>query len=126
MSEPYRRKRTFYQDVSGSLRVAAATDDSTLVSARVNHTLYLQKLHVEITAGSMGVTWSFTDGAGSPVPLVPSLDASGIVHYDFDFGPEGIPLTEEEDFLLNVSATGAAGWVSWEMYQKLTAVAAPA
>lgn len=124
MGEPYRRKRTFYQDQSGSLRVATTTNDTTLATTKTNHTTYLQKLHVEVTAGSMGVTWSFTDTAGSPVPLVPNVDAAGIAHFDFDFGPEGIPLTEEEDLLLNVSGTGAAGWVSWEAYQKITKVAA--
>lgn len=120
MSEPYRRKRSFYQDVSSSLKVTASTDDTTLVTAKTDHTIYLQKLHVEVTAGSMGVTWTFKDSAGTPVLLVPSLDASGIVHYDFDFGPEGIPLTEETNFLLDVSATGAAGWINWEAYTKLT------
>jgi hypothetical protein len=127
MSEPYRRKRSFYQDVSGTQKVVAATDDTTLVTARnTSNTLYLQKLHVEVTAGSMGVTWTFKDSAGTPVLLVPSLDASAIVHYDFDFGPEGIPLTEGKNFLLDVSAAGATGWISWEMYQRLTSVVAAA
>lgn len=124
MSEPYRRKRSFYQDVSGSLNVTASTDDTTLVTVRANNTLYLQKLHIEVTAGSSSKTWSFTDTANSPITLIPSVDVGAVAHFDFDFGPEGIPLTEGKNFLLNVSAAGAAGWVSWEMYQKLTAVAA--
>lgn len=123
MSEPYRRKRSFYQDVSGSLKVTSATDDSTLQASKTSYTIYLQKIHVEVTAGSAAVTWTIKDSAGTPVLLVPSLDASAIVHYDFDFGPEGIPLTEAKDLLLDVSAAGAVGWVSWEAYLKLTGAA---
>lgn len=120
----YRHYRRVYEDVSGAFNVVAATDDTTLKSVRTNHTIYLQKLHVEITAGSAGKTWTIKDSAGTPVLLVPSLDASTIAHYDFDFGPHGIPLTAAKDLLLDVSAAGAVGWVSWEAYQKLTAVAA--
>lgn len=120
----YARLRVIYQNASGTLSVLAATDDTTLVSAKTNHTIFFQKLHVEVTAGSSGKTWTFKDSAGTPVNLVPSVDASAVAHFDFDFGPEGIPLTQGKDFLLDVSATGAVGWVSWEAYQKLTVVAA--
>lgn len=126
MGEPYRENRTFYQDVSGTLSVVAATDDTTLVTVKsVNNTLYLQKLHIEVTANSAGKTWTFKDSAATPVLLVPAIDAgAGIAHFDFDFGPNGIPLTQGKNFLLDVSAAGAVGWVSWEMYEKKTAVAA--
>lgn len=125
MSEPYRRLRTFYQDVSGTLNVVAATDDTTLVTVKsINNTLYLQKLHIEVTTGSPAITWTFKDSTGTPVNLVPAIDGSAIAHFDFDFGPNGIPLTVGKNFLLDVSAAGAVGWVSWEMYEKRTAVAA--
>lgn len=122
--EPYNKLRTFYQDVSGSQYVAAATDDTTLVTTKSTDTLFLQKLHIEITAGSAGKTWTFKDSAGTPINLVPSIDVGAVAHYDFDFGPRGIPLTETKNFLLDVSAAGAVGWVSWEMYSKRTVVAA--
>ena len=124
MSEAYRRLTTFYQDVSGAFNVLAATDDTTLVTGKTGHTIYLQKLHIEVTAGSGGKTWTFKDNAGTPVLLVPSIDAASIAHTDIDFGPEGIPLTEAKSFLLDVSAAGAVGWISWEAYMKRTAVAA--
>lgn len=124
MSDPYRRLTTFYQDVSGNLSVVAATDDTTLVTLKTNHTIFLQKLHIEVTAGSGGVTWTFKDSAGTPVNLVPSISAAAIAHFDFDFGPIGIPCTEEKSFLLDVSAAGAVGWVTWEAYSKRTKVAA--
>lgn len=124
MSEAYRRQQTFYQNVSGTLNVLSSTDDTTLVADKANDSIYLQKLHVEITAGSGGKTWTFKDNAASPILLVPSVDASAIAHFDFDFGPEGIPLTEGKGFLLDVSAAGAGGWISWEAYRKRTAVVA--
>lgn len=122
--EPYNKLRTVYQNVSGQLNVLAATTTSTLQTGKANYTIYLQKVHVEVTAGSAAKTWTFQDSAGTPILLVPSLDASAIAHFDFDFGPRGIPLTEGKDLVLSISAAGAGGWVSWEAYSKLTAVAA--
>ena len=125
MSEPYRRKRTFYQDVSGQFNILAATDDTILKAVRnVQQTIYLQKLHIEVTAGSGSVTWTFTDTANTPINLIPSVSAASIAHFDFDFGPEGIPLTAGKGFKVDVSGTGAVGWVSWEAYQKLSATTA--
>lgn len=124
MPEPYQRNRVFFQDISGSLSVVAATDDTTLVTnPRTADTIFLQKLHIEITAGSAAKTWTFKDSAGTPVNMVPTVDASVVAHFDFDFGPRGVPLTEGKNFLLDVSAAGAAGWISWEGYQKLTGAA---
>ena len=121
MADAYRLERQYNQDVSSTLRVTTTTDDTTLVTARnASYTLFLQKLHVEVTTGSASKTWTFEDSASTPVALVPSVDASAIAHFDFDFGPRGIPLTEGKNFVLNVSATGAAGWVSYEMYQRLS------
>lgn len=124
MGEPYRRNTTFYQSISGTLNVLTSTDDTTLVSTKTNYTMFLQRLHIEITAASSGKTWTFKDSAGTPILLVPSIATDSIAHFDFDFGPNGIPLTEEKNFLLDVSATGAGGWVAWEGYQKLTKVGA--
>lgn len=120
--EPYNKHRTFHQNVSGNLSVGTATDDSTLVTLKASNTIYLQKLHVEVTAGSGAVTWTFKDSAGTPINLVPAVSAAAIAHFDFDFGPQGIPLTEGKSFLLDVSATGAAGWITWEAYMKQTTV----
>ena len=123
MGEPYRRKRTFYQDISGSTQIGALTTTTTLVSARnANQSLYIQKLHIEVTAGSGGVTWSFEDTAASPVLLVPSVSAASVAHFDFDFGPEGIPCTQGTNFQVVISAAGAAGWIAWEGYQKQTGI----
>lgn len=124
--DTYRRNRVYYQDISGTLSVVAATDDTTLVTnGKVNDSIFIQKLHIEVTAGAAGRTWTFKDSAGTPVNIVPSVDASAIAHFDFDFGPNGVPCTAAKDFLLDVSSAGAAGWISWEGYQKRTVVGAP-
>ena len=119
MSDPYRRKRTFHQDVSGALSVGAGTDDTTVQASKANHTIYLQKAHVQITGASAGKTWQFTDVAGVQLtgPFPTDTDGS---HYDMDFGPDGVPLTEASGLLLDVSAAGASGWASWEAYLKPT------
>ena len=55
------------------------------------------------------------------MPIVPSVSAAAIAHFDFDFGPDGVPCTEGTAFNLNVSgATGAVGWVSWEALKRVT------
>jgi hypothetical protein len=122
MSEPYHRRRTFYQDISSKLFVAAATTTSTLVTGKTPDTIYIQKIHIEVTAGSAGKTWSIQDNNGAAVTIIPPVDVSAVAHYDFDAGPEGIPITEGKNLVLTISAAGAAGWVSWEGYSKRTAV----
>lgn len=123
----YVRFRKLYQDISGQLQVVAATDDSTLVTAKsTKHSIFIQKIEIEITTYS-AKTWTFTDSAGTPVPIkhisipaaavaLPSESNTMIA----DFGPEGVQLTEGKNFLLDVSAAGAAGIVKWQGYQRLT------
>jgi hypothetical protein len=119
MSDPYRRRTSFYQDISGAFNVGTATTTTTLVTARnANYTIWIQKLHIEVTTSAVQ-TWTFADSAGTPVNIVPAVSTSSIAHFDFDFGPEGVPLTLGKNFVLTISAAGAAGWVSWEGYSVL-------
>lgn len=122
----YVRYRKLYQDISGQLNVLAATDDSTLVTAKsAGHTLFIQKIEVNITTYS-AKTWLFKDSAGTPVPIgffsIPAAavalpsESNTIV---IDFGPEGVALSEGKNFLLDVSAAGAAGMLKWQGYQRL-------
>lgn len=121
----YTRYRKLYQDISGQLNVVAATDDSTLVTAKsANHTLFIQKIEVNITTYS-AKTWLFKDSASTPVPIgFFSIPASAVAlpsesnSIILDFGPEGVQLTEGKNFLLDVSAAGAAGMLKWQGYQK--------
>lgn len=125
MAGDYLWYRKFYQDISGSLNITSSTDDTTLVTDKTPDTIYLQKAHIQITGASGGKTWQLVDSAGTPVqitgPFPTDTDGS---HYDMDFGAKGTPLTEGKNLVLDVSATGAAGIVTWEGYQKRTAVVA--
>lgn len=119
----YTRYRKIYQDMSGGLLDAGGAD-ATLASARnTSHTIFLQKAHIQITGASAGKTWQLTDSGGSQLtgPFPTDTDGS---HYDMDFGPVGIALTAGANLVLDVSAAGATGIVTWEAYQKLTAVVA--
>jgi hypothetical protein len=123
MSEPYRRLRTFYQDASGALNVTSGLSGvQTLASVKTSDTLYLQKIHIEVTTGVASKTWTVQDSANTPVVFVPAVDASAVAHFDFDFGPQGIPATEAKNLTLSISAAGSVGWVTWEAYIKRTAV----
>jgi hypothetical protein len=121
MSEPYRRLRTFYRDISGALTVAAATDDQTLVTVRnANHTIYIQRVIAYITTDA-AQSWNFTDSADTPISICKVTMSPGVdTRWDFDFGPEGAPLTEGKNFLLNMSAAGLAGHIEWNGYSKQT------
>lgn len=123
MSEPYHRKRTFFQNASGALNVTAAmTGAQTLFTVKTSDTLYLQKVHFEVTTGVASKTWTIQDSNGTPVVFIPAVDASAVAHFDFDFGPEGVPATEAKNLVLSISAAGSVGWVTWEAYIKRTAV----
>ena len=125
MSDGYQKYLTFYQDVSGN-STAVGSADATLVTVRnISHSLFLQRAHVQVTSASAGKTWQLKDSAG--LELTGPFDASTDgAHYDMDFGPEGIQLTEGANLVFDVSAAGATGNISWEAYQKLTAVVAAA
>ena len=113
--------------MSGDQTVTTSTDNTTLATARnASHTIFLQKVHVSITGASAGKTWQLTDSASTPVQLTGpfATDTDGS-HFDRDFGPDGIALTAGANLVLDISATGAAGFVSWEAYQRPTSTVAP-
>lgn len=122
-AEGYLQRRRWNQDISGNLRTTAGTTTTTLVTnARpLVDTIYIQRLHIEITTGA-AQTWSFQDS--TPLDLVPALSVAAIAHFDFDFGPDGMPLAQGKNFVLTISAAGAVGNATWEGYQKRTVVAA--
>lgn len=122
MSDAYLRSRESYGNLSGSYHVAPAdTGVIVLIPAILKHTIFIQKIHVEVTTLAASELWGFQDGAGTPVPIVPAVPAAAVAHFDFDFGPDGVPCTEGTSFNLAVSgATGAVGWASYEAFKKRT------
>jgi hypothetical protein len=120
MTDAYQRNREFYGSIGGSYRVQAAdTGAIPLAPSIPKHTQLIQRIHVEVTTLAASELWGFQDGAG--VPIVPAVSAGAIAHFDFDFGPDGVPCTEGTAFVLNITgATGAIGWTTWEGFKKLT------
>lgn len=129
MAGDYAFYKRQYTDKTTDFVAVAATDDTTLISAKsAGHTLFIQKITVNITTYS-AKTWTFKDSAGTPVPIghisipaaavaLPSESNSMVI----DFGPKGLALTVGTNLLLDVSAAGAAGAIHIEAYEKLTAV----
>lgn len=117
--------RKHFQDISGELAVLAATDDTTLVTVRnTSSTIYIQRIIFYVTTDA-AQSMSFEDSNGTPkkiaeVPASPGDET----RWDFDFGDEGIPLTEGKDFKMMVSAAGLAGQLKWYGYSKLTSAVA--
>ena len=122
MSDAFLRNREFYGSTSGNRRVLTTdTGILALVAAIPKETIFIQRIHVEVTTLTASELWTFQDGAGTPIPMVPSVSAAAIAHFDFDFGPDGVPCTEATAFNLSITgAVGAGGWVSWEGYKKHT------
>ena len=118
----YTRNRRWYQDASTTLAFTASTDDTTLITCRnVNHTIYVQRIIVWIktsTTATMAFEDTTTGKQIAKIPASPGADT----RWDFDFGPEGVPLTVGENFEMDVSATGLAGHLIVEAYQKRTVV----
>lgn len=108
------------------VNVLAATDDTTLITARsADHQIYIQKIAISVTTYS-AKTWLFKDSASTPVEIAfISIPAAAVAlksesgTIDFDFGPTGTPLTKGKNFVLDVSAAGAAGTIHIEAYEKL-------
>lgn len=117
--------RRFYEDISGHQVLTSSTDDTTLKSARnTNYRIYVQRIIVWISTDGTD-TWTFKDSTTGKEIAVASSDDS--TRWDFDFGDEGAPLTTGENFVVDVSATGSAGHITWYGYQRIppgTAVAA--
>ena len=123
MSDGYRRQRVIFGDISGALVVTTATTTTTLVTPKTNHTIYVQRIDIQVTTGS-ATTWSVRDNNSTVVDLTGTLDVSSapLHHGPFDFGPIGIPITAGKLLTLTIGGAGAAGVVTWDGYQKLTTV----
>ena len=112
-----------YENVSGSLAGVGGADVTLKTARKAGFSIFLQRAHVQITAASAGKTWEIKDSTGVELtgPFPTDTDGS---HYDMDFGPEGVQLTEGSNLVLDVSAAGATGVVTWEAYQRQTSTLA--
>jgi len=121
---PYQRKRDFHGAVSGDVRVlASSTGLIPLVPTIPQHTIFIQTIHIEVTAPTAAEVWTLQDGAG--VSLARPVSAAAVAHFDIDFGPDGVPCSAATSFFLNITgAVGSVGWIAWEGYKQFTGAGA--
>lgn len=80
--------------------------------------IHVQKLRIVVKTGA-AVTWTFSDNNGAAVAVgPPSIDMSTTGEYEYDFGPTGVVLTLNKNFIGTFSAAGAAADVFVEGYQE--------
>ena len=113
--------RSIYQNISGSLVVAAATGDTDLVAAKTGYTIYIQKIIFNVTTDAAQSMTFQSKTSALELATIPASPGDNTEHV-FDFGTEGMPLTESEAFQMNVSAAGLAGVLMWEGYRKQTGI----
>ncbi len=126
MAGDYARYQKLYSSKSMTLQVLTTTDDTTLITSRsANHEIWIQRIVVSITTYA-AKTWTFQDSTATPIKIahisIPAAavalpsESNAMVH---DFGPEGVRLPLGKNFVLDVSATGAAGTVHIDAYERL-------
>lgn len=110
-----------HQRVGGTITVNTTGSSGTNVisggTGTASGAIFVQKLSVIPTTGATGVTWNFNDSSGStsisgllPMDVAPNP-------YQMDFGPRGVQLQTGASLQLVLSATGAAGVITWEGYK---------
>lgn len=126
VSADYGFYRAQYHNASVSAVVATAdsatTTPITVKSAR--HSIFLQRITMSVTTDN-AATLTFQDTASSPVVVAKSPASPGLgLEVVCDFGPEGFQLTEGKNLQMVISGAGLGCVVSYEAYQRVTAVSA--
>lgn len=125
----YSRKLDRYTDATVTKYVAAADDLSTtpleLIAApdSTQNTIYVQKILVSVTTDA-AQSLIFQDGAGTPVVFAKTKVSPGLGPILFDFGPDGLPLTQGKALNLKNSAAGLACAVTVTAYSRRTGTGA--
>lgn len=125
----YLRIRRENQSKLTHFDVTTASDTTALNNVvavkSANHQLFVQRIKFFPTTYA-AKTFTFQDDAGSPVPIgFMSIPAAAPTtggqtdYYELDYGPEGTPLTAGKNLDVVISATGAAGRLVIEAYQKV-------
>jgi hypothetical protein len=110
----------FYGDavLNGTTAVTAHASRSS------NHTIYVQRLVLSITTHA-AKTVTVKDSAGLVIAahLDAAAEASGIPPVvEWNFGPHGVALGAGKDLIVVTEASGVAGLVHYEGYEKLSSV----
>lgn len=120
-SDPYLRQRQQYTDVSGQTTIATTdTGTVTLATGKTGWTIYVQRLSVTITT-TAAETLTFKDSNGTPKPIVATDTNPGAnTQYVWDFGPEGVSLTQAKNFVVAISGAGLAAHIEFSAYLRQT------
>jgi len=98
----------------------------TVTPKSASHQLFIQKVTVAISTHANAKNVVLADSNGSPVAygtLTDKTAAAGVPDVVvFDFGPKGVPVTLGKNFTVTSDASGPAGYVHIEAYEKLGAV----
>lgn len=119
-------QRANFGDLGTSFILAAGDDYSTvpkvIIAAKLLYTIFIQQITLGVTTDN-AATQQFEDTSGTPVPVAKSKASPGLGPIVWDFGPDGVALTEGKGFNLRNSGAGMAGSVTVLGYRKLTGVA---
>lgn len=117
--------RANFADVSTSFVLAAGDNYSVtakaIIAAKASHTIYVQRIAMGVTTDN-AATQTFEDTSGTPVPIATSKASPGLVMLEWDFGPNGVALTEGKGLEMKSSAAGLAASIAITAYRKQTAV----
>lgn len=123
-SDEYGNLRRLNRDVSTQLDFTASTDDTTLITSKASHKIWVQRIVVTIkTSTTASMTFEDSDATPLYVAKIPGSPGAD-THWQFDFGAVGKPLTEAKNLVMNVSATGLAGHLQVEAYMRQSSTVA--
>jgi hypothetical protein len=119
------RLRTLFKDVSVHGAIAAAgTSVLPVIAGRSKYTLFIQRVVIMVLTDA-AQTIILRDTASTPKVILSIPASPGLGIEEFDFGDDGVPLTEGKDLDLVLSAAGLA--FNYEIYgfRKPTATMIP-
>lgn len=117
-----KENQQFYVDVD--VAVADSATKAAVVAARINHTLYVQKITVSVLTDA-AQSLIFQDNAGTPVLIAKTKASPGLGPITFDFGPHGTALTQDKQLDIAISGAGLVARVHIEGYQVQRGIISP-
>ena len=116
------RRRVFRDMTKTVILTAADGDQDAFLAKRANHRIWIQRIIGYITTDA-AQSIAFQDDAGTPLVVATITTSPGDeTRWDLYFGPVGIPLGENQDLDINVSAAGLAGNIAVYAYQAPSSV----
>lgn len=117
------QRRRVFTDMTKSVTLTASdTTQDAFLAKRANYRIWVQRIVVYITTDA-AQSMTFQDDAGTPLVIatVPSSPGDE-TRWDFDFGPAGVALGENQDLDISLSAAGLAGQVTVYAYRAPSSV----